>query len=419
MRIGMLVIGSELLQGKISDANTPWFAQFLRSWNLTLDQALISHDTPAALAAALGQLSRDCDLIICSGGLGPTADDITKLVIGDFYGRPLTTTPGMRAVARGNYQRQGRELAPEHPYNFAPEGFQLLDNPSGFAPGLFYSHQGRTLLAFPGVPKEFRDMLSAHFPRLVAPLLPQQGLLSLRTFRTRGVPEEKIFFELCPGLWEKLEAFGAVSSLPQIMGVDVGVSVRASDQIELDEKILAVREAIQTSPLAPYVWHEGAESLEELIVARAQSKQMTVSFAESCTGGLCSHRLTNISGSSQVFWGSVVSYDNSVKQNILDVREESLKRFGAVSEEVAKEMALGVRTKLGTDVGISLTGIAGPGGGSELKPVGTVWIGIATKETLVAKKFNFRGDRETLKLRFSQMALYELLDVVTCKDLEK
>lgn len=416
MRIGMLVIGSELLQGKISDANTPWFAQFLRSWNLTLDQVQISHDTPAALAAALGQLSRDCDLIVCSGGLGPTADDITKVVIGDFYGRPQTTGPALRAIARGNYQRQGRELAPEHPYNFAPEGFELLDNPSGFAPGLFYSHQGRTLLALPGVPKEFRDMLALHFPRLIAPMLPEHGLLTLRTFRTRGVPEEKIFFELCPGLWEQLEAFGAVSSLPQIMGVDVGVSLRAANQRELDQKIQAVRETIQKSPLAPYVWHEGAEALEEVIVARARSKQLTVSFAESCTGGLCSHRLTNVSGSSQVFWGSVVSYDNSVKRSVLGVTESSLETFGAVSEQVAIEMATGVRSKLGTDVGVSLTGIAGPGGGSAEKPVGTVWIGVATKETSFAKRFNFRGDRETLKLRFSQMALYELLDVVTYRD---
>jgi nicotinamide-nucleotide amidase len=162
--------------------------------------------------------------------------------------------------------------------------------------------------------------------------------------------------------------------------------------------------------LQKHLWHEGFLSLEEVIMQKALAKKLTISFAESCTGGLCSHRLTQISGISQVFWGSVVSYDNSVKEKVLQVKAETIQKNGAVSEQVAMEMAQGVRLNLKTSIGVSLTGIAGPTGGTEEKPVGLVWIGFSTANKTYAKKFQFKGDREILKLRFSQMAFFELLD---------
>lgn len=406
MRIGMLIIGTELLQGKITDANTVWLAQFLRPWNLRLQLTLTVSDDNADIQAALQMLYQRCDVVVCSGGLGPTADDITKASLAQFFGKKVIPQSSARLVAEANYTRFARSLAADHGYGFLPEDFVALNNPSGFAPGFWFSDAKRSLLAAPGVPKEFRDMLAEHFPKLVAPMLKTTGALTLLNFRTRGVPEERIFKELAPGLWDELASYGAVSSLPHVLGVDIGVTLEG----DVQSKIASVQKIIRSSPVAPHIWHEGLESLEEVIVQKAREKKLTFGFAESCTGGLCSHRMTNVSGASSVFWGSVVSYDNSVKQNLLHVKEETLKQHGAVSEATAMEMAKGARVALGVSLAISLTGIAGPLGGSQEKPVGTVWVGVANEFGVKALRFEYKGDRETLKLKFSQIALYTLLD---------
>lgn len=406
MRLGMLIIGTELLQGKIIDANTVWLAQFLRPWNLRLQLTLTVSDDNTDIQAALQMLYQRCDVVVCSGGLGPTADDITKASLAQFFGKKVIPQTSARQVAEGNYLRFARTLADDHGYGYLPEDFVALNNPSGFAPGLWFTDTQRSLLAAPGVPKEFRDMLAEHFPKLIAPMLKNTGAIHLLNFRTRGVPEERIFKELAPGLWDELAAHGNVSSLPHVLGVDIGVTLDG----DVQTKTARVQEIMRQSPVAPHVWHEGPESIEEVIVQTARDRKLTFGFAESCTGGLCSHRMTNVSGASSVFWGSVVSYDNSVKQNLLHVKEETLKHHGAVSEATAMEMASGAREALGVSIAISLTGIAGPLGGSAEKPVGTVWVGVASVSGVKAMRFEYKGDRETLKLRFSQIALYTLLD---------
>jgi len=406
MRLGMLIIGTELLQGKITDANTVWLAQFLRPWNLRLQLTLTVSDDQTDIQAALQMLYERCDVVVCSGGLGPTADDITKECLARFFARKVVAQASARLVAEANYARFHRTLAADHGYGYLPEDFLALSNPSGFAPGFWFTDSKRALMAAPGVPKEFRDMLTEHFPKLVAPLLKLPGEMSLLNFRTRGVPEEKIFNELAPGLWDELAAHGSVSSLPHVLGVDIGVTLVG----DVKNKTAGVQKIMHQSPVAPHVWHEGFESLEELIVLRARERKLTFGFAESCTGGLCSHRMTNVSGASSVFWGSVVSYDNSVKKNLLHVAPDTLTKHGAVSEATAKEMAQGARAALGVTIAISLTGIAGPLGGTAEKPVGTVWVGVASATGVKALRFEYKGDRETLKLRFSQIALYTLLD---------
>lgn len=408
MRLGLLIIGTELLQGKITDANTAWLGQYLRSWHVTPSMALTTADSPAAIQRALEALYSSCDVVIASGGLGPTSDDITKECLGKFFGKALSPSAQARSVAEANYARMGRELAADHGYGYAPDGFSALNNPSGFAPGLWFQDGTRALLAAPGVPKEFRDMLAEHFPKLVVPLLGERPPMALVNFRTRGIPEEKIFRELCPNLWEQLSVYGSVSSLPHVLGVDVGVTLTG----DVAQKKKALQELINRSALAPYVWHEGFEGLEELIVREASERAVTFGFAESCSGGLCSHRMTSQPGASRVFWGSVVSYDNSVKQKLLGVSPETLALHGAVSEACALEMARGARQALGVDLAVALTGIAGPGGGSDAKPVGTLWLAVAGSEGASAQRLNYKGDRETLKLRFSQIALFTLLDEI-------
>lgn len=404
VKLGFLAIGTELLQGKIQEANGFWLAQFLRPWSLRLENQLSVGDSPAEIKRGMDFLYQTCDLIICSGGLGPTPDDITKTVLADYFGKTVKPSAEARACAEKNYSRFDRSLPAEHGYGFLPEGFVPLDNPSGFAPGLFFATSTHQLLAAPGVPKEFRDMLTAHFATLLTKKLVTLPRVELLSFRSRGIPEEKIFKELCPGLWEQLAVHGAVSSLPHPMGVDVGVVTSGDPEI--------VRQIVRASALWPHVWHEGFSSLEEVLVKEAEQRSITIGLAESCTGGLCAHRLTNVPGSSRVFWGGVVSYDNSIKESALGVESETLARWGAVSEQTALQMATGARARLKTTYTLSLTGIAGPGGGSEEKPVGTLWTAVSGPTGTTARKHHFKGDREALKFRFSQAGLFALLDAV-------
>jgi nicotinamide-nucleotide amidase len=412
MKIGLLIIGNEILEGKIADANTRQLARFLLSRNLELMTSLTVRDTEASIHQGLERLFSDCEVIITSGGLGPTKDDVTKETIASWMGRKVIFSDEALAVATQNYQRFQRVFAgKEHGYSYLPEGFNALENSTGFAPGLFTIHQGKYLLCGPGVPREFKSLLDDHFDqKILSAFAPPSEVIELFTVRTKRIPEEKIFRETAPTLWGQLEQYGTVSSLPHIMGVDIGVKIKGANTVELERKKSELRKIFESSPLMPNIWNFGTQSLEELIVGVANRKNISYGFAESCTGGLCSHRVTGISGSSQTFLGSVVCYSVAVKAKSLGVKTETLNNYGAVSEEAAKEMAVGVARSLNLDVGVSITGFAGPGGGSPEKPVGTVYVGVHAQGKTQVFHYQFPGDREQLKQRFSQAALYLLLE---------
>lgn len=409
MKVGLLIIGSELLQGKIQEANMHWLALFLRKHSLGLQTSTIVSDTPVEITNALDFLFKSCDVVVTSGGLGPTLDDITKKVLGDYFGSSMEYSPQAHEIADQNYQRYNREFSGKsHGYAYLPQHFVALSNPSGFAPGLYAVKNNKTLLSGPGVPKEFKEMISLHFPLLFKQRLPKAETFRLVNFRTYALPEEKIFTEIAPTLWDQLTIYGDVSSLPHAMNVDIGVKIEGSSKEDLDIKEKKIKNIIFATALTENLWNMGFENIEEVLVKILQEKKMTLALAESCTGGFCSHRLTNLSGVSEVFLGSVVSYDNKVKEEQLSVPKELMVKHGAVSIEVAESMARGARQNLHSDIAISITGIAGPGGGSEEKPVGTVCIGWSSEKNSGAKKFNFKGDREALKLRFSQAAFFTL-----------
>ena len=292
-----------------------------------------------------------------------------------------------------------------------PEGFVALNNSTGFAPAFYAEHLGKYLLCGAGVPKEFMSLLEDHFLSLVQSKFPISGeLIESFTVRTKKVPEEKIFGEVDPHLWEALSQLGNVSSLPTTMGVDIGIKLKASGKKELEEKKERIRKIFNASPIFSSIWQFGNLSLEEYIVKVANEKNITYGFAESATGGMCSHRITNISGSSKTFIGSVVSYAESVKHKILNVEATTLKTHGVVSVQTASEMSSGLSQQLKTKIAISITGIAGPAGGSIDKPVGTVCFGVTNNGKTLTHITHFKGDREQLKLRFSQAALFYLLE---------
>lgn len=413
MKIGLLVIGSEVLNGKVGDTNTKALADFLKLKHLEIFESMTVRDDEKAIHKGLSLLMNDCDVVVTSGGLGPTRDDITKQTIASFLGRTISYSADAEKIAAANYQKFDRPFpGKDHGYCYLPEGFVALNNSNGFAPNLYTKHGNKILVCGPGVPREFKAMLNDHFIKLVSEKLDKNSYLETVLVRTKKIPEEKIFGEVDPELWNKLEKIGEVSSLPIVFGVDIGVKIHAGSQSELDQKREQVLKVFDKSPLKPAIWHVGYELLDEVIVQTANKKQITYGFAESATGGLCSNLVTNISGSSKTFMGSVVCYDEKVKENILGVNPKTITEKGVVSVECAKEMALGLKKALGVDIAIAITGYAGPTGGTAEYPVGSVCIGVADKNQVSAECFHFKGDREILKTRFSQAALHQLLETL-------
>jgi nicotinamide-nucleotide amidase len=410
MRFDLIVIGNELLNGKIQDINTHFLASSLTKAGHELGKVQIIQDSPREFKQALQSSIENSDIILTSGGLGPTPDDLTKNMLASYFNKKIIYSEEAFKVTTQHYDLAGREYNTEKiDYHNIPEDFFPLRNPTGYAPGLGYKFKSKRIYSLPGVPLEFQSM----FTEEILPTIPsQENIIKHFIIKTWKIPEAKIFQELCPSLWADLEYFGEVSSLPHVLGVDIGVRIKAHSENEIESKQKKIITLLNECALKDYIWHIGPELIEEVIVKEADSKNIKIGFAESCTGGLCASRITDISGSSSIFWGSIISYANEVKIKSLNVSEQTLTSFGAVSEQTALEMAIGAREHLNVDIAVTTTGIAGPGGGSTDKPVGTVGIGISSKNGSSSRIYNFSGNREMLKMRFSQIALMSLLEEI-------
>lgn len=414
LSVSMIVIGDEILNGRTTDLNGSWLTKYLFKKGLQFKSLRFIRDDAEEINAALSASLKDSDIVITSGGIGPTLDDKTKNTLANYFGKKIIERADLVDIINDNYTRFGRTWTKEtNHYHFFPEDFIGTPNPKGLAPGIaYFSPDKKLVMAGPGVPREFTEMVEVEFFALIKKYFSERLEENFQTvIRTQGIPEEKIFFELCPTLWSELEAFGKVSSLPHTLGIDIVVSYHGNEK---DHQIINgdIKKHILSTPLAQYVWQWGNVSIQELVLEKAKNKKCTFAFAESCTGGLASSKITDLSGSSEVFHGGIISYDNSVKENVLKVKPETLKSFGAVSVEVAKEMAFGVRELLKVDYAVSITGIAGPTGGTPEKPKGTVAIGFASKNKNGAQLFHYPGDRIRVKDRFSDKALLTLLELM-------
>lgn len=405
MKFELIIIGSELLNGKIQDKNIHWFSKFCYDNNYLLTGVQIIADSKNDFNTAVDKAIKKADIIITTGGLGPTQDDLTKSLMAEYFDRSIEHNDEAKKITLSHYNRGNRKFNPDKvKYSEIPKDFKALYNPTGYAPALCYEFEkNKYIFNTPGVPTEFQSVVNES----ILPLLEKSDHFSKHIIiKTWKLPEANIFTKLCPDLWDQLAQFGEVSSLPHLLGVDIGIRITKAQ----DEK--KIIDLINTTKLKEYIWHIGSESLEEVIINKANKKNIKFGFAESCTGGLCASRITDTSGSSSVFWGSIVSYSNEVKVKALNVSEQTLIDHGAVSIQTAKEMAQGALKSMNVDIAITTTGIAGPGGGSIEKPVGTVGIGVANKEKSSSKIYNFNGNREELKFRFSQIALFTLLEQI-------
>ncbi|MFZ4715161.1 MAG: CinA family nicotinamide mononucleotide deamidase-related protein [Bacteriovoracaceae bacterium] len=414
MQIELIIIASEILNGKIQDLNTHWLSRFLFKQGFGLCHVTIIPDDESTMVETFQKALERSQIIITSGGLGPTKDDLTKDMVGKLLGKELIESAEALKITEKNYERFKRTYEKEKfHYHTIPEGTIPFNNPCGTAPGLATLFGDKCITCLPGVPKEFEEMFAEEiFPFLQKQYNLKPGFQSLVTVKTKLLPESKIFSEICPTLWDDLSLLGSVSSLPHIMGVDIGVMISAKSELELDQKKSKALTLMQNPSLQNSIWNVGHESLEEIIIKEAAAKGLTIGTVESCTGGLIANRLTNVSGSSSVFLGSIISYANSVKEELAHVPKATLKEFGAVSIETAKCLADGGVKSLGAHIVVATTGIAGPTGGSKEKPVGTICIGLKSNDKAHAESYHFAGDRLKLKERFSQMALYLLLDEI-------
>lgn len=402
MRVEVINTGSELLLGAVTNTHLGYIARKLLPLGLTIERQVTVGDNHQLIGLTFADAIGRADLLIATGGLGPTADDITRDVVAEICGRPLVFHPEiMDRIAARFRSRKFPMPDSVRVQAMVPEDAIVLENNNGTAPGLALAHKGKWIILLPGPPRELKPM----FEESVIPLIETRLKLPVvesRTFRTTGIGESMV--EEIVG--RQLAALPGceVGYCARPSEVDVRIVVRAATRAEAGALAGRAGDIIHRN-LGEWIFGTGDERLEEVMIRALAARKQTLAVAESCTGGHLANRLTNVAGSSEVFINGCVTYSNDSKTRLLGVPVELIARLGAVSEPVARTMAEGIRVRSGTDYGIGITGIAGPGGGSAEKPVGLVYIALATPTGTHCIEQRLKYDRETFKFVATQYAL--------------
>lgn len=407
----LLTIGDEILIGQIVNTNAAWLGERLAESGVDVVRSVTVGDHASTIRAEIEASMRAADIVIATGGLGATHDDVTKHALADVFGVELREDPEVLARLRARWARMGRHL-PERsrPMATLPVGFEALPNEVGAAPGLWHEAAGCIVVATPGVPHEMRHLFDAHVAqRLLARA--GAGAALRRTLRTVGVGETELaeqLGELADGLGRDFD----LAYLPGAGDVRVRLTVRGASAEDAHARLDALDAALRER-WGDAVYGTNDEALEAVVGRMLAARGWTIATAESCTGGAIASALTDVPGASTWVLGGVVAYSNDVKMEALGVDAALIERDGAVSERVAVAMAEGVRERTGADVGLAATGIMGPGGGTPDKPVGTVWIGLATASGVDARRYVFGGSRAHNKQRTVTAALDRVRRAIT------
>jgi nicotinamide-nucleotide amidase len=401
-RAEIIAVGSEMLTPFRLDTNSLFLTEELNRLGIAVIRKNIVGDDRALLRGALLEALERADLVIATGGLGPTEDDLTREAVSDALGRRLAPNEQVLSHIRERFARMGRMMAPNNERQaLVPEGAQVLPNALGTAPGLWIEERGRVLVLLPGPPGELRHI----FTERVRPLLEQRTgarRMTHRMIRVAGMPESDLDHRIAAIYKAYPDVETTILATPE--GIEIHLTLWSEDAgaaaRRLDELATRIAEA-----LGEAVFSMNGETLDEVVARELTLAGATIAVAESCTGGMVSERLTNVPGSSIFFRGGVVSYSNEMKTAWVGVPAVLIERHGAVSAEVAIAMAEGARRSTGASLGLSITGIAGPGGGSPEKPVGTVHIALATGQGTRERLFRFGGERDRVRRLASQSAL--------------
>jgi nicotinamide-nucleotide amidase len=395
LNIGLITIGAELLNGARTDTNAAWIGQEVIpvgghiKWHMTVN------DDSHSIESALNSVPKEIELVLCTGGLGPTHDDITATILYQYFGAEAEFDEAYWKLLTEKFAARERVI-PESNRNQAmkPNIGEVIPNPVGSARGLHFSNDHFHLFAVPGVPAEMKSMMINTVLPWINDKSDKESIVT--TWRTTGIMESVLFERLDPVLKNHPEVH--IAFLPKFTGVDLRIS---SDNQSSMDAFLDEAKAI----VKKYHFGDEGTELEDALGALLIKTEKTIATAESCTGGLIGDRLTNVSGSSSFYKGGVVAYSNTIKVKTLNVNQSTLDNHGAVSEETALEMARGVRISMDAEIGLSTTGIAGPTGGTDEKPVGLVYVGISIDGYEKVYRFKFTSHRKTNKLMTSQAAL--------------
>jgi nicotinamide-nucleotide amidase len=388
----VITIGDEILYGHITDTNTQWIGKELAAIGIRPRKKTSVADAKEDIIDALTLAHTRAELIIITGGLGPTKDDITKEALCDYFHTSLVEHAEALAFVTAFFAKKGRPMIESNRRQaWLPANCTYIENQWGTAPGMWFEHEGRVYISLPGVPFEMKNLMQ----HILLPKIKQHfetASIVHKALRTVGIGES--FLSERIAAWEdQLPSHLKLAYLPSFSGVRLRLTGTGTDQTLIEQQI--DRQFKDVFPLIrEFVYGEDDEELEDVLARNLVEEGSTLSIAESCTGGAASARFTKKSGASAYFLGSVVSYSNDVKQQVLGVQVETLQQYGAVSEQTAREMAEGVRKLTGSTYGLATTGIAGPTGGTPEKPVGTVWIACATAESTTAVLLTLGAHRE-------------------------
>ncbi len=401
----ILTIGDELLIGQVVDTNSAWMAEQLNAYGIRVRQITSISDDRQHILTTLQEVATSSDLILITGGLGPTRDDITKQTLCEYFETSLVfSEEAYQNIERLFSSRRFPMTELNRRQALVPECCTVLNNANGTAPGMWFEKDGKVYVSLPGVPFEMKALMTEEvLPRLAG----RSGQIILhRTILTEGVGESFLAAKI--EAWENnLPAFIKLAYLPQPGIVRLRLTATGTDEFLLRKAVTRAEEELMILA-GEHIFGFDEDTLEEVIGNLLRERHQTLATAESCTGGLVARMITSVAGSSDYFQGSVVAYSNEVKEKVLGVNRLTIQDHGAVSEETVREMAEGVRSLLGTGYAIAISGIAGPGGGSEEKPVGTTWIAVASGQRTVAAHFRF-GEHRGRNIQRAALAALSML----------
>ncbi len=402
LRAEIIAIGSELLTPHRTDTNSLWLTERLNSVGIEVQLKTVVGDDEAILEESLRDALRRSAVIISTGGLGPTEDDITRKVFARVTGRHLKLDYEVLAGIRERFATRGYQMTPNNERQaLILDGGKVLPNPNGSAPGIKLDQEGKLIVLLPGPPRENQPM----FDDYVMPDLERMSRgvrIARRVLKVTGLGESALDDMIAPIYKEY------TNPTTTILFTDSEIEIHltgSADTAARAEEIVGELTGKLEEKLGYYLYSTTGESLEEVVGHRLRLKQFTIATAESCTGGLVAERITRVPGSSDYFVGSVVSYTNEVKSRLLEVPENMIELHGAVSGEVAEAMARGAKARTGATIGVSVTGTAGPGGGTDAVPVGTVYVGLADDVVTSNRRLVLPGDRHLVRWRASTAAL--------------
>lgn len=400
----IITIGDEILIGQTLNTNAAYIGDQLTNLQVTINKTSVVGDDHDDIMSEFKNCWAKNDLVIVTGGLGPTHDDITRNCIVKFFKTELIQDDDVLSDIRQLFQKRGRDVRKiNENQSLVPKIARVIRNEFGTAPGLWIEKDKKIFIAMPGVPYEMHAMIESFvLPNLIEKLGELPTVQKRMTLETTGIPESFLFEKL--GDISELLNGARMAFLPSAIGVRMRITVNEKNDEDASNKLIEIEQKIR-SKVGRYIFGRDGEKLEEVVGRILNERGLKISIAESCTGGYLSNLFTNVSGSSNYFERGLVAYSNASKVEIAKVDEDTISEYGSVSLEVAKQMADGIKSISGTDLGISITGILGPTGATDTKPVGLVYIGLCDQEICTAKKFIFGEDRLLNKQRSAQAAL--------------